>query len=139
MTQHVHGLKVGDTVSIKGPIPKFPYKANEFEHIGMIAGGSGITPMWQVIQDIANNKSDKTNVTLIYTNKSEKDILLREEFDKLAAKDNRFKVVYGLDKLPRGFQGPSGAFEGYVTTDLITKYMPQPGLADKVRVFVCGE
>ena len=47
MTNHVHNLKPGQTISIKGPIPKFPYKANEFEHIGMVAGGSGITPMWQ--------------------------------------------------------------------------------------------
>ena len=31
MTEHVFGLKVGDEISIKVPIPKFPYKANEFE------------------------------------------------------------------------------------------------------------
>ncbi|CAO1635608.1 unnamed protein product [Parajaminaea phylloscopi] len=138
MTEHVHGLKVGEPIQIKGPIPKFPYKANEFQHIGMIAGGSGITPMWQVIQDIANNKADKTNVTLIYTNKTEQDILLREEFDKIAANDSRFKVIYGLDKLPKGFKGPTGAFEGYVTPEIINGHMPQPGLADKVRVLVCG-
>lgn len=28
---------------MKGPIPKFPYKANQFETIGLIAGGSGIS------------------------------------------------------------------------------------------------
>ena len=33
---------------------------------------------------IRDNPEDKTKYTLIYTNKSEKDILLREEFDKLA-------------------------------------------------------
>ena len=31
MTEHILGLKVGDELSVKGPIPKFPYKANEFE------------------------------------------------------------------------------------------------------------
>lgn len=134
MTTHMHSMKPGDKLGIKGPIAKFPYKANEFESIGMIAGGSGITPMWQVMQDIANNPSDKTKVTLIYTNKTEQDILLREKFDELAKKDDRFNVVYGLDKLPKGFNG----FEGYVTPELITKHLPKPELASKTKIFVCG-
>lgn len=134
MTTHMHSMKPGDKLGIKGPIAKFPYKANEFESIGMIAGGSGITPMWQVMQDIANNPSDKTKVTLIYTNKTEQDILLREKFDELAKNDDRFNVVYGLDKLPKGFNG----FEGYVTPELITKHLPKPELASKTKIFVCG-
>jgi cytochrome-b5 reductase len=47
MTDHIFGLKEGDELSIKGPIPKFEYKANQFETIGLIGGGSGITPLWQ--------------------------------------------------------------------------------------------
>jgi hypothetical protein len=31
MTEHIFGLKPGQELSIKGPIPKFAYKANEFE------------------------------------------------------------------------------------------------------------
>jgi hypothetical protein len=34
------------------------------------------------MQNIAANPADKTKVTLIYANVSEKDILLREEFDR---------------------------------------------------------
>lgn len=134
MTTYMHSMKPGDKLGIKGPIAKFPYKANEFESIGMIAGGTGITPMWQVMQDIANDASDKTKVTLIYTNKSEKDILLREKFDELAKKDDRFTIVYGLDKLPKGFNG----FEGYVTEDLAGKHLPKPELKSKTKIFVCG-
>lgn len=135
MTEHIHSLKPGDSLAIKGPIPKFPYKANEFEELGMIAGGTGITPMWQVIQAIANDKSDKTKVTLVYTNKSEADILLREKFDDLQKNDPRFKIVYGLDQLPKGFNG----FTGYITPEIISEHMPSPGKADKVKLFVCGE
>ncbi|CDU25307.1 related to MCR1-cytochrome-b5 reductase [Sporisorium scitamineum] len=134
MTTYMHSMKPGDKLAIKGPIAKFPYKANEFESIGMIAGGSGITPMYQVIQDIASNPSDNTKVTLIYSNKTEQDILLREEFDKLAKSDDRFTIVYGLDKLPKGFNG----FEGYVTPEVVTKHLPKPELASKTKIFVCG-
>lgn len=86
------------------------------------------------MQDIANNASDKTRVTLVYTNKTESDILLREKFDALAAKDPRFKIVYGLDKLPSNFKG----FQGYITPEIISQHLPAPGKADKVKVFVCG-
>lgn len=57
-SKHFHELKPGEKLSIKGPIPKFPYKGkfrvfscgilsnlfadNEFEEVGMIAGGSGM-------------------------------------------------------------------------------------------------
>lgn len=136
MTNHIHSLKPGDKLSLKGPIDKYQYKPNTLEHIGMIAGGTGITPMWQVIQAIANDATDKTKVTLIYANKTEKDILLREEFDKLAKNDDRFNVVYGLDKKPKSFGGDH--FEGYVTPEHISKHMPAPGKADKIKIFVCG-
>ena len=48
-------MKVGDKLDFKGPILKRAYKPNEYEHIGMIAGGTGITPMLQVIDDPAAN------------------------------------------------------------------------------------
>ncbi len=42
-------LKVGDTVNVKGPKGNFVYAPNAYRALGMIAGGTGITPMFQVI------------------------------------------------------------------------------------------
>lgn len=81
MSSHIFGLKAGDELAFKGPIAKFAYKANEFESITLIAGGSGVTPMWQVMQEIDANPLDKTKVTLLYANVTEADILLRKEFE----------------------------------------------------------
>jgi len=39
---------VGDTLAFKGPLPKYKYAPNIKKEIGMIAGGTGITPMLQV-------------------------------------------------------------------------------------------
>jgi len=59
----------------------------------MIAGGSGITPMFQVAQGILRNPYDATKVFLIYANVTEEDILLRKEFDAWARDHRaRFKV-----------------------------------------------
>lgn len=48
MTQHLHRLQVGDSLDVKGPIVKLPYTPNMKKVIGMVAGGTGITPMLQV-------------------------------------------------------------------------------------------
>ena len=60
MTQVMEALKVGDSMEVKGPLGHFVYQGRgNFKHSGkagtcrqlsMIAGGTGITPMWQVIQ-----------------------------------------------------------------------------------------
>lgn len=37
--------------------------------------------MWQILQSIDANPADKTKVTLIFSNQTEEDILLRKEFE----------------------------------------------------------
>lgn len=44
----------------------------------MLAGGTGITPMFQVLNAILKNPRDTTSVTLLYGNLTEEDILLRK-------------------------------------------------------------
>ena len=59
----------------------------------MIAGGSGITPMFQVCQAILRNPYDSTKIWLVYANATEEDILLREKLDEWARHEAvRFKV-----------------------------------------------
>ena len=40
----------------------------EAKKVGMIAGGTGITPMLQLIRQILKNKEDKTEVSLLFAN-----------------------------------------------------------------------
>jgi len=135
VSKFVHSMKVGDKLAVKGPIPKFPYKSNEFEHIGMIAGGSGITPMWQVLEHALAIPDDKTKFTLLFANVTPADILLREDFDALKAKHpDRFEVVYVVDKGDSNWKGPTG----YITPDLIKQYIAPATSGEKVKVLVCG-
>jgi cytochrome-b5 reductase len=41
MSTHIHSLRPGDTLDFKGPIMGLPIIQNEFESIGLIAGGTG--------------------------------------------------------------------------------------------------
>lgn len=74
MSQHIAHLNKGDALSFKGPIQKFKYKPNQFEHGVCVAGGSGVTPMYQMISHAMKQPGDKTKFTLIFANQTEKDI-----------------------------------------------------------------
>ena len=45
---------------------------------GMLAGGTGITPMYQVINSILRDPSDRTQLSLVSANVGEDDILMRK-------------------------------------------------------------
>ncbi|KAF9067289.1 NADH-cytochrome b5 reductase [Rhodocollybia butyracea] len=134
-SKHIHSLKEGDTLSVKGPIPKFPYKMNEFEEVALIGGGSGITPLYQIVTHALSNASNRTKFTLLFSNVTEADILLKSELEALKAKyPSKFDVVYVLDKPPAEWNGPSG----FISKDVLQKFVAPPTLKEKVKVFVCG-
>lgn len=132
MSQHIHAMKPGDDLEIKGPLPKLKYEPNMKKHIGMIAGGTGLTPMLQVISRIISNENDKTDMTLIFGNVTEEDILLRESLDEMVAAHPNFHVHYLLDKPSKDWKGDSG----YVTKELAKKYLPPP--SNDNLILVCG-
>lgn len=134
MSEHIHALQPGQTLSIKGPIPKYPWAPNKHTHVALIAGGTGITPMWQLCRAIFKNPSDNTKVTLLFGNVSEQDILLRKEIEDLEKEyPDRFRKFYVLDNPPEGWKEGSG----FITKDLLKELIPSPK-EENVKVFVCG-
>merc|ERR1719171_3117709 len=87
----------------------------------MVAGGTGITPMLQIAATILDDPTDTTEVSLLYANQTEGDILVREMLDGFAAKHpGRFKVWYTLDRPPKGW-----AFStGFISEDMIAEPPP---------------
>jgi len=75
MSHHFREMKVGDYMSVKGPKGRFKYQVGQVRPFGMLDGGSGITPMFQVAREILENPNDKTKVHLIYANVPTEDIL----------------------------------------------------------------
>jgi len=129
----VDTMVVGDKIRVRGPKGNFLYTPNICREFGMIAGGTGITPMLQVIKAILRNPADKTKISLIFANVNESDILLRDELDSLALKHaDQFKVHYVLNNPPEGWTGGVG----FVTKDMIEKYMPKP--ASDIKILLCG-
>ena len=135
MSEHIHSMSPGQQLEIKGPIPKYPMEENKHNHIVMIAGGTGITPMYQVARHVFGNPNDKTKVTLVFGNVTEEDILLRKEFNELEnTYPQRFRAFYTLDKPPEDWQYG----KGFVTKDLLKTVMPEPK-EENIKIFVCGK
>ncbi|KAL5586818.1 hypothetical protein FOBRF1_016688 [Fusarium oxysporum] len=132
-SKYLAKLEVGDEALFRGPKGAMKYQPNLCKKIGMIAGGTGITPMFQVIRAICEHDRDTTEISLIYANRTEQDILLREELDRFARRyPKNFKVYYMLDQPPANWKFGSG----YVTRELMKEKLPSPSVDSKV--FLCG-
>ncbi|KAK4101627.1 ferredoxin reductase-like protein [Parathielavia hyrcaniae] len=134
MSTHLHDMAPGQRLDVKGPIPKYPWQANKHKHVALVAGGTGITPMWQLCRAIFSNPDDQTKVTLVFGNVSEEDMLLKKELAELENRNpRRFRAFYVLDNPPKEWTGA----RGFVGKELLKTVLPEPKEAD-IKVFVCG-
>ena len=122
VSKYLVELKIGDQVQMRGPLLKIGYELGKYDHIGMIAGGTGIAPMIQLCQEILGNDKDETKISLLFGNVEEKDILMRELLDEWAQKYAQFSVHYVLDHPPPHWNGSVG----YINEDIAKKFLPSP-------------
>lgn len=101
----------------------------------MIAGGTGITPMIQIIRAALRNPFDPTTISLIYANVNEEDILLKDDLEELLdVHELKFKIFYVLNNPPPGWKGGVG----FVTKEHIKEHFPNPNTTNS-KILICGE
>lgn len=125
-------LREGQTVKFRGPFGKLKYEPNMAKRIGLVAGGSGITPVLQVITEIITNPEDTTEINLLFANETEKDILLKSEIDEISSRYPGFSVHYTVTKPSDKWDGSVG----YVNKEMMEKFLPSA--SDENRLFICG-
>jgi NAD(P)H-flavin reductase len=150
LTQYMETLKIGDTLEFKGPLGHFDFDCSgvtlpretlstfkkegkpggSFRHLGLIAGGSGITPCLQVATELLKLDRDFT-ISLLYANQTPEDILCQEELDVIA-KDPRVKIWYTVDRAPDGWKYSTG----FINEDMLREHMP--AASEHTYVFMCG-
>ncbi|CAL1702986.1 unnamed protein product [Somion occarium] len=144
MSVGLEQLKPGDTVEIKGPLGSFIWQGRgkalihnierEVKNVGLVCGGTGITPVLQVLRSILEDTEDRTQVWLLYANKTEADILCRDELDHLFKihGQNRFKLHYTVGTAPKSWTYSIGR----VTEELLKAHLPPP--CDDSLILACG-
>mmetsp|Transcript_52754 Transcript_52754/g.97640 ORF Transcript_52754/g.97640 Transcript_52754/m.97640 type:complete len:902 (-) Transcript_52754:90-2795(-) len=145
MSQHLESMKIGDMIDVKGPLGEVTYKGDgnldihnkprSCKQVNLIAGGTGLTPCYQVLNAILRNPADKTKVSLLYANQSPSDILMRDTLEKLAQEHgDRFKLWFTVDRVPEGEQW---SFDrGFISEEMIRDHMFPAG--DDTLTFMCG-
>lgn len=87
VTEQIGKLEEGDSFIIDDPWGTIQYKGPGV----FLAGGAGITPFIAIFRDL-HEKDEVTGNTLIFSNKTEKDIILNEEFESMLG-DNFINVI----------------------------------------------
>ncbi|RYY83345.1 hypothetical protein EON63_11415, partial [archaeon] len=120
---------------------RYKYQPNQHKRIGMIAGGTGLTPCLQVTRTVLEGEGDgdATCFTLFFQNRCEKDILLQDELDSLVEKyPTRITIIYFLSNAQNrrwGSKGEEDEVRGYITSTHISSHMSP---AACTQVCVCG-
>ena len=122
--------QAGTFIEASAPLGEFVHEPlRDAEHILGLAGGSGITPFYSLARAIADG-TENANLTILYGSRRHDDILLRDELDALAASCGKVRVVHILSDDP----GAKGYEQGFITADLIKKYVP----SEDYSLFACG-
>lgn len=143
MSQYLDSLPIGSVLDVKGPLGHIEYtgKGNFMVHgkhrfakrLALLAGGTGITPVYQVAKAVLKDPEDCTELYVVYANRTEDDILLREEMDEWARKyGDRFKVWYVVENARDGW----GYSVGFITESIMREHVPEA--AEDVLALACG-
>ena len=119
---------------------KSPAVLDRWTDVGMVAGGTGIAPLYQIVQILLRDADESTEtnsipkIHVLSINRMEQDILLKEEMDRLAERyPDRFRVTYALTG-----EKKEGYHYGRGGVELAKTALPDPS-QEKVMVLVCGK
>lgn len=136
-------MPIGEEIDIRGPTGDIAYKGMgkfeiegremAFRNVTLILGGSGITPGYQLIARILKSEGDETKLRVIDANKSEDDILLREQMDEFEkGHGEQIKITHVLSHPSDKWKG----IKGHVNADIIRENAFEPKEGNVV--FLCG-
>ncbi|WZH46568.1 nitrate reductase NADH [Fusarium acuminatum] len=136
-------MPIGEEVELRGPTGEIIYNGNgnftienqerHFDHVSLVLGGSGITPGYSLLARILLSSGDKTKIRVVDANKTEADILLKDELDEFESTSNgQLKVTHVLSHAGEGWKGKTG----HVNEDIIKESLFGP--SEKSAVFLCG-
>ena len=108
--------KVGDKLTATEPGGHVTHSGiRDCKKVVALAGGSGITPFMSMAKAIDEGTED-FEMTLLYGARTEADLVFRSDFDAIAARCPKVKVVYVLsEEQKEGFEA------GFITAELIKK------------------
>ena len=131
VSKYLHDRKVGDHVLMSGPRAGGHWVDGMAKRVGFVAGGTGITPMVSIIRWILA-KGLEVDLFLVYSNKTERDIIFREEWDRAMRDHPNLHCFHVLEEPSPGWSQGTGR----ITEDVLRAHLPPPG--PETKLFLCG-
>jgi ferredoxin-NADP reductase/Na+-translocating ferredoxin:NAD+ oxidoreductase RnfD subunit len=123
------GMKPGDTILAGQLAGDFTIPRDPRQKLAFIAGGIGITPFRSMVKYLVdtadNNKDERRNVVLLYSNRTTAEIAYQNVFDEAAQKIG-MKTIYTTtaEGTPEKESLYGTYHHGRITTDLIRQEIP---------------
>ena len=143
-------LGVGDELEMKGPTGIHRYGEDGpgtfkngrkviqgVRRIGMLAGGTGVTPMMQVINHIREDPGDDTETCLVSFNTGEGEIMMEEELREIDREEGGKVEVKFMVSQGEGREGVSKGSLRKLGGEQLMKSMGLKGEGGEV-VMICG-
>ncbi len=111
-------LKTGNWAKIDAPYGSFTFEG-EHEKICLLGGGIGITPFRSICKYCTDKHMD-TKITLVYGNRSENDIVFKEDFNAMQKQNPNFKLVLTVNEATSEWKGTVG----FISNELIKTEVP---------------
>jgi ferredoxin-NADP reductase len=126
-------IRAGDGLELRGPIGGwFAWEAKEGGPLLLVAGGSGIAPLMAMIRhrEAAGNDAP---VRLLFSSRSYKEIIFREELEQLGAEDETLEITHTLTRsAPPGW----GGYDRRIDEEMLGEVAFSPD--ERPLAFVCG-
>ncbi|NXU35863.1 NB5R4 reductase, partial [Drymodes brunneopygia] len=134
-TQALDHLQIGDYISVSNPEGNFKKSQVQIsEDLLLLAGGTGFTPMVKLLNFALTEVSCLRTAKLIFFNKTEDDILWRNQLEQLALKDERFEVQFILSQPSKDWVGK----QGNISSSLLSEFVKRSRRDSKVLICICG-
>ncbi|NXC23983.1 NB5R4 reductase, partial [Campylorhamphus procurvoides] len=134
-TQALDRLQIEDYISVSNPEGNFKKsQVQTSEDLILLAGGTGFTPMVKLLNFALAEVSCLRTVKLIFFNKTEDDILWRNQLEQLALRDERFEVQFILSQPTKDWVGK----QGKISSSLLSEFVKRSRKDSKVVVCICG-
>jgi ferredoxin-NADP reductase len=126
-------VRTGDKVELRGPIGGyFVWNGGDERPVLLVAGGSGIVPLMAMIRHRAAGHL-QTPTRLLYSSRSQDDVIYREELDRLTSAGEGLTVAHTLTRMqPPGWQGYARRIDRAMIAEVAWPKEQMP------IVYVCG-
>ncbi|KAF9579454.1 hypothetical protein BGW38_004275, partial [Lunasporangiospora selenospora] len=138
VSRFMHSAKVGQKIEMRGPVsiwPGEPSDLEQWDEIGMVAGGTGITAFLPIIHAALTRSTKQVKLSLLFAAQSPEELYFKDELDQLAKSyPNQLRVAYTVDRVSTGSGSPPNTQldnewdgnVGFINHDMLKGLLPIP-------------